>query len=749
MRMWRKIISLALLLSLLPVAGPPALATSSTAVSQIAPPDDEIVLLTSAGQITVVDPNVPPEFEPVTFTSPTTGWIQVATGDFNGDGDDEIVATKPTLMQVFDPVVPPGGTPAGWTSPPPEGNWRLVATGDVDNDGRDEIIATHTTPRTNVAERLIVLDPNATGTGFTQIKGWDFGATMREIATGDVNGDGRDDIAFIRDVDKLVYIVAGGSWTLLHNQRYDFLWTGIDIGQTHLNTAKEEIMFIRTEVEFYLYSYLLRHWVGGTTLQTIEGVEYYPNMDDVAGGDINGDGDEEVLLIRKDAVHVPLVVRNPAGVALPRKVEIQAGGGWKRIDGGDFDGDGKDEIFILRETAYRIYTEPATTDAATTVSGSYLLQFAIGNLDGTGVPQAPILQVSANSVTFVYDSATLPPAQSVQVTNVGAGGSVAWTATVTQGQDWLSVTPTSGTTPGTLVLSVNPVGLGSGTYTGKVRVDAAGAANSPQIITVTLTVSVPILSVQPDALTFEVERGSPPINQVVAVLNIGTGGAQAITWQAEVIDGSPWLSISPAQGTTPSGFAVTVDPTGLAPGTYVGHIRVTADDPVVGNSPDTLTVTLVVKAPILKVTPTQLYLNISPGQTYSPLSVRIEQQGNPQGTAIQWVAGVIPSVKEVGRLNRKGWSLENVSRVSREGVTFGEGAEAIFVPGVDWVILTPWYGTTPSTMYVRIDDTKVGPGLHYATIIVDGGEGTMNRYQGIELTTMITTHRVYIPAVSK
>lgn len=75
--------------------------------------------------------------------------------------------------------------------------------------------------------------------------------------------------------------------------------------------------------------------------------------------------------------------------------------------------------------------------------------------------------------------------QSVLVSN-GGTGTMSWTAVSDQG--WLSAAPASGSGTGTLLVGVNPSGFGAGTYTGSVRVSSADAVNSPQTITVTMTV---------------------------------------------------------------------------------------------------------------------------------------------------------------------------------------------------------------------------------------------------------------------
>jgi uncharacterized protein (TIGR03437 family) len=57
--------------------------------------------------------------------------------------------------------------------------------------------------------------------------------------------------------------------------------------------------------------------------------------------------------------------------------------------------------------------------------------------------------------------------------------------------NWLSVSPSSGSTPGTLSVSVNPAGLAAGSYTGSVTVTSTAAGNSPQVVNVTYTVTLP------------------------------------------------------------------------------------------------------------------------------------------------------------------------------------------------------------------------------------------------------------------
>jgi hypothetical protein len=94
-------------------------------------------------------------------------------------------------------------------------------------------------------------------------------------------------------------------------------------------------------------------------------------------------------------------------------------------------------------------------------------------------------------MSFSYTRGTIVPEGQILLVT-GAGGSLSFTARVSteSGGNWLNVTPLSGTTPGNLVVTVNPAGLAASAtpYKGSVTVSAGEAAGSPQMVGVSLTV---------------------------------------------------------------------------------------------------------------------------------------------------------------------------------------------------------------------------------------------------------------------
>lgn len=180
------------------------------------------------------------------------------------------------------------------------------------------------------------------------------------------------------------------------------------------------------------------------------------------------------------------------------------------------------------------------------------------------------------------------------ITVSSTGGSVHFTALVltTTGGSWLSVSPTQGDTPATVVATVNAAGLAVGTYTGTISI--AGPNGSPQTVTVTLNVGPgATLQASPAPIAFKYQSGSTsPLGQVLMVsssgvpLNVSASIAQS---------GLTWLSINPTTGTTPFNMTVSASPGTLQPATYTGTITLTASDPTV--APLNITVTLTIATP--------------------------------------------------------------------------------------------------------------------------------------------------------
>lgn len=204
------------------------------------------------------------------------------------------------------------------------------------------------------------------------------------------------------------------------------------------------------------------------------------------------------------------------------------------------------------------------------------------------VTPAPSLTVQPAQLQFTQgQGGAAPAAQSLNIASSGSPFQYQIAAATTSGGNWLQLSPSSGTTPGQVTVSVNGGSLPQGTYNGTISVTAAGAANPAMAVPVTLTVGgSATLAATPSSLTFRAQPGgAAPRSQTIAVGSSARGAAFTVQTSAA------WLTATPATGTTPRRVAIAADPTGLASGTHTGTVTISSP---AAATPATVTVTLVV-----------------------------------------------------------------------------------------------------------------------------------------------------------
>jgi hypothetical protein len=204
---------------------------------------------------------------------------------------------------------------------------------------------------------------------------------------------------------------------------------------------------------------------------------------------------------------------------------------------------------------------------------------------GTSSPDVPAeLVLSAEGVSLTGVEGSQIGSQTVVVSSTAAAG-LRWSAV--SSVPWLSLTPSSGTTPTPLVVTLSTQGLGAGAHTGTVTVVADGAANSPRAIAVVLTlIAAPRITVSPTTVSLSAttaQSQSAPVS-----VQITNGGAGALAWTATA--SAPWVTLSPTSGTAPGALSVGANATGVAAGTHSATVSIAAAG--AANSPQSIPVTL-------------------------------------------------------------------------------------------------------------------------------------------------------------
>jgi uncharacterized protein (TIGR03437 family) len=355
---------------------------------------------------------------------------------------------------------------------------------------------------------------------------------------------------------------------------------------------------------------------------------------------------------------------------------------------------------------------------STLTPNTYTGQVVVTN-SATGITQnTPVtLLVSAlpivsfnNSETdfsYQYQSATLPIQQSVAVTSSGNPVNFLTQITPNSGGNWLVVSPTTGTTPQNLSLSLNPqvlAGLAPGKFQSTIDLDAQGAGNSPSYTVVLTITNSTSLNASQGALVFNRELfQSPAVAQTFTVTSSGSPLQVTVGTQSGSNACGNFLSASPSSGTTPLVVTVSVTSNALGvAGTCTGNVSVTSAN--AGNSPLNVPVTLNISNTAL--------LNVSP----SAINVTAQQGSTPPSQTVA-LTSTDPNTQ----------------------VTFT--VTSVTMQGTGWLLVGPTGGTTPMNLSIGYKTSGLSPGTYNGNITVTATtpSGVADSPITIPVTLVITT----------
>ena len=235
------------------------------------------------------------------------------------------------------------------------------------------------------------------------------------------------------------------------------------------------------------------------------------------------------------------------------------------------------------------------------------------------------------ALSFYTITGGTPPPQTLEVRNAGSG-TLSFTAAVntSDGGSWLKVSPTSGTAPATLSVSIVPGslpggGLITGTYCGELTLQTTGDVGTVPVCVVVGDNSTHGVFKQINPLNFTMTTGGAnPLPQEITVASTGNN-FDFTNIGVSTSTGGNWLAINPSSGllSTPGGITVSVNASTLPAGTYTGEI-------VLGEYPSR---TMMLTVPVtLTIAPsTGIYFDNLPGE----LSFFSVPGGTPPAQAVQ------------------------------------------------------------------------------------------------------------------
>lgn len=248
-----------------------------------------------------------------------------------------------------------------------------IAFGDVDGDGRDEMGVAR---QTEQGARAYLYE-DALGQ-FALLKtigrGWESGSYATAIAFGDVDGDGRDEIGLTRAA----------------------------------TTGERVFLFDDAVAGFGLLWSAGTDWMSGDIAQ------------DLAFGDVDGDGQLELGVIRQSATGARLLLWDDAGTNFAPLYSW--GSDWNSdqyptsLAIGDVDGDGRDEIALTRysNSNERLYLLDSADQGFALLfamgnawsEAEYATHVSLGNLDSDSAEEMVISRFAKNSErVYVLDDA--------------------------------------------------------------------------------------------------------------------------------------------------------------------------------------------------------------------------------------------------------------------------------------------------------------------------------------------------------
>ncbi len=238
--------------------------------------------------------------------------------------------------------------------------------------------------------------------------------------------------------------------------------------------------------------------------------------------------------------------------------------------------------------------------------GSYSTNIRIDPVGATINPQsvrvnlkvmepAPAIALSTPAISASGVQGSNAASQTYQVWN-SAEKTLSYS--ISDNATWLSCIPISGTSTGekdTITVNFATSGLSLGTYTATIVINATGATNTPQKVTVTLTVREPgpAICLNTESITASCVQGGNAPTQSFEIWNCGEK-----TLNYSIGDNASWLSCNPATGSSTGEhdtITLTFTTSALALGTYPATIVIGATG--ASNTPQRVPVTLTVNPP--------------------------------------------------------------------------------------------------------------------------------------------------------